>query len=212
MSTEACTIYLLRHGATESNLALPPRFQGHGINQSLHATGRRQAEATAKYMADIHFHAAYASPLLRARETAATILSGRDLKVTSIAALEEVHVGRWEGHTWEEIGQLDPEGYRLHTEDPAKYPYGDGETLYQVQERVTPVFSELAARHAGQQILVVAHTVVNRAFLAWLLGMPLTKCRLLAQDNCGVNILRCQSGEWRLATMNETRHLTGLAS
>ena len=207
MTSDICTIYLLRHGATESNLAQPPRFQGHGINHSLHATGRGQAERTAKYLANIPFDAAYSSPLLRARETAEMVLSGRQLGVTPITALEEVHVGRWEGHTWEEIGKLDPEGYRLHTEDPAKNPYGDGETLYQVQERDTRVFDGLAERHVNQQILVVAHTIVNRAFLAGILGMPLTKSRVLGQDNCGVNIVRCHGGEWRLVTMNDARHL-----
>src|SRR5215210_1513253 len=113
MTAETCTIYLLRHGATESNLAQPPRFQGRGVDHPLHATGRRQAELTAKFLAAVPFHSAYCSHLKRARETAEIVLSGRSLAVTSIQALEEVHVGRWEGHTWEEIGQLDPEAYRL---------------------------------------------------------------------------------------------------
>jgi broad specificity phosphatase PhoE len=49
--------------------------------------------------------------------------------------------------------------------------------------------------------------VVNRAFLASLLQLPMSKARLLRQDNGCVNVIRYQGGEMEIVTMNAVFHL-----
>jgi broad specificity phosphatase PhoE len=54
---------------------------------------------------------------------------------------------------------------------------------------------------------VVGHNVVNRVFLAHLLGTPLSKARRVSHDNCGVSIVRYRDSGMRVITLNSNFHL-----
>src|SRR5690348_7545795 len=92
---DTCTMYLLRHGATENNLMKPPKLQGRGIDLPLSAEGRRQAECAARALEKQQLAAVYSSTLLRAKETAEIIARPHPLPVLTDARLVEVDVGRW---------------------------------------------------------------------------------------------------------------------
>src|SRR5437879_1666623 len=66
-------LYLIRHGATEANLAQPPLLQGRRHNPPLARVGIRQAEATRDFLAIRPIDCCYSSPLLRAVQTAAIV-------------------------------------------------------------------------------------------------------------------------------------------
>ena len=57
---------LLRHGATDANLADPAILQGRGIDWGLAEAGKVQATRTAQLLANIQLDRLYASPLIRA--------------------------------------------------------------------------------------------------------------------------------------------------
>jgi|SRR5690606_22378730 len=205
---DVCLLYLVRHGATKNNLANPPVLQGRGVNLGLSVDGIKQAQKTAEFLRNRPLAAAYSSNLLRAIETAEIIAAPHEVEVTQLEAITEVDVGKWEGRSWTEIAVTDAEAYRLFMADPGVHGYLGGETMKQVEERVTPALRELMERHMGQRILVVAHNVVNRAFLASLLHLPLSKARGIRQDNCGVNVIRYRKGEMELVTLNAVFHLS----
>lgn len=206
---DACLLYLVRHGATVSNLADPPVLQGRGVDHGLCEIGRRQAQQTAALLAGIPFSAVYSSTMQRARETAETIAAQRGLdEVATSDRLVEVDVGRWEGMTWAEIMRRDPEGYRAFDDDPLQYGYPGGETILQVQARATAAITEMVRAHPGRSIVVVGHAVVNRMFLAGPLGLSPIKGRELSQDNCAVNVVRFRDGKARVVTLNSTFHLS----
>ena len=206
-SSQACWLYLLRHGATEYNLRTPPVLQGRTVNLGLAPEGLRQAKCAAEFLAGAKLSAVYSSELLRARETAKLIAAKHRLEISTRAELIEVDVGRWESRAWAEIMQTDPEAYRLFQHAPGSHGYAGGENLQQVQDRVLPVFFDLLARHVGQAIAIVAHNVVNRAFMAAVLGLPLNEARALMQENGCINMLKYQAGEVTLHTLNATFHL-----
>ncbi len=205
---DVCLLYLVRHGATKNNLARPPVLQGRGVNLGLSVDGMQQARKAAEFFRDRPLTAAYSSNLLRSIETAQIIAAPHEIEVTQLEAITEVDVGHWEGRSWTEIAVTDAEAYRLFMDDPGVHGYLGGETMKQVEERVTPVLRELMARHLGQRIVVVAHNVVNRAFLATLLHLPISKARGIRQDNCGVNVVRYRDGEMELITLNAVFHLS----
>lgn len=209
MSTPLTQMILVRHGATDSNLARPARLQGRGVNLPLSTIGRRQAALTAELLKSRRATTLYSSPLLRAVETAEAIAAPLGLKVRVEPRLVEVHVGRWEGRDWGEIEQNDREAFENFQRDPATFGYADGETMQQVQDRVLPVFAELLARHIGEQIIVVSHNVVNRTYLAHLLEIPTRYCRHVQQDNCGINLIEHRPGSERaiVRSLNLIDHL-----
>ncbi len=200
-------MYLIRHGATEHNLAQPPRLQGRRLNAPLAPQGRWQAERTAQLLAQVPLQAVYTSPLLRARQTAEQIALPHRAPVYELEGLTEVDVGRWEGLDWTAIRQQDPQGYDLFLTDAGQYGYPEGETFQQVQDRAVAALGQIVPQHLGQAIAVVAHNVVNRCLLAHVLGIPVSQYRRISQDNCGVSILRFQAEKRKLITLNMIFHL-----
>jgi len=204
---DTCWLYLVRHGATANNRAKPPRLQGRRTDPGLSEEGRQQARRTAELLGQGALDVVYTSPLLRARETADAIARPHGLSVQVVEDLIEVDVGDWEGRAWDEIERTDPEAYRLFMSDAAVNPYLGGENLSIVQARAIPAFQRLLADNLGRVIAAVAHNVVNRAYLAHLLDVPLAKYRRVPQDNCGVNLLRYRHGQVKLVTINAVGHL-----
>ncbi len=182
-------LYLLRHGATEANLIQPYRLQGRRTDASLAPEGIRQAERARDCLAACSIQHLYASPLRRAMQTADIIAQPHGESVQAIEELIECDVGRWEGLSWEVIQTRDGENYQKFLADPATHGYPDGETFADVFARVTPVFEQLLCRHQGEDLLVVGHHVVNRVYLAALLGLPLARAREIKLDNCGISIV-----------------------
>jgi len=202
-----CWLYLIRHAATDNNRAKPPRLQGRRTDPGLSDEGRRQAELTARFLSGVEFDAVYASPLLRANETATAIATPHGLEVITLDDLIEVDVGAWEGRSWNDIETSDPEAYRAFMSNAAENPYLGGETITDVLHRSGPALERLMADNLGRVIAAVAHNVVNRAWLTQLLDLPLAKYRSVPQDNCGVNLIRYRRGRLKAVTVNGVFHL-----
>ncbi|GAB6165548.1 alpha-ribazole phosphatase [Thermostilla marina] len=198
---------LVRHAATANNRAKPPRLQGRRTDPALSLEGQEQASRTGRFLESLPISQVFSSPLLRARQTAEAIAGPHDLPVEVVPAITEVDVGIWEGMSWEDVEAQYPEAYRAFMSNAAEHPYLEGETMASVRERVVPAFSALAEQHRGKCIVVVAHNVVNRVYLAHLLDIPIYRYRTIPQDNCGINILRAREDRIRPVTINAVFHL-----
>jgi broad specificity phosphatase PhoE len=206
-AADTCLLYLVRHGATPHNLLAPPRLQGSGINESLADLGREQAARAARLLAERPIKGVYSSPLKRAVETAEIIATPHGLSVEATPAFAEVHVGRWEGRTWDEIRAEDAQAYELYLQDPLTHGYPEGETGRQLVDRVTQAMLTLMSRHEGQEVVVVAHSVVNRLYLGSLLGVTPEQSHITPQSNCGISTVRCRRAVAKVLTLNATAHL-----
>jgi broad specificity phosphatase PhoE len=205
-------LYLLRHGATEANLAQPARLQGRRHNTSLARLGVRQAEATRDFLAIRPIDHCYCSPLLGAVQTAAIVAAPHGLAPQPLEALTECDVGRWEGLDWQAIRYLDAEAYQRFLTNPAENGYPGGESFADVYQRVSTALEELLQMHAGQSILVVAHHVVVRVYLAGLLSLPLAQARQVTLDSCGISVVIREGEETTVSTLNAAFHLQGVAA
>jgi len=206
------TLYLIRHGATEANLARPPRLQGRKHDAPLARLGVRQAEATRDSLAGHPIQHCYCSPLLRALQTGAIVAAPHGISPQPIDDLIECDVGRWEGLDWQTIRYLDAESHRKFMEDPGRNGYPGGESFGDVYCRVTPVLDRLLRRHQGQSILIVAHHIVNRTYLAGLIGLTPSQARQVTLDNCSISVVVREGEETKLSTLNASFHLQGVAA
>ncbi len=207
---DTTTLYLLRHGATAANEQRPYVLQGDQTDGPLSPTGRMQATAVAEFLSDHPIDHIYCSPLKRALQTAQSIADRHDLVPSQEPRLSEVHVGRWEGLAWTTIMDRFPQEYRRFIENPADNPYLGGESYRDVRDRVQPAVQDVLRRHPGELVLIVAHNVVNRSFLANLLGLDLKLAKSIRQTNTGINVIREQDGEQELITLNACFHLNGI--
>jgi broad specificity phosphatase PhoE len=205
-------LYLLRHAATDANLARPPRLLGRHQNPSLSRLGVRQAELTRDFLAVRPIHCCYTSPLRRAVQTASLIAAAHGLAPQPVEALTECDVGRWEGLDWQTIQSRDPEDYRRFMANPAEHGYPGGESFADVFRRASPALEELLTLHAGRSILVIAHRIVNRTYLAHLLGLPPAQARQVILDNCGISVVVRENDRTSVSTLNAVFHLQGAAA
>jgi len=149
----ATRIIAVRHGETAWNV--DTRIQGQ-LDIDLNDKGRWQAQQAARALADEDVDAIYASDLMRAFNTAQAIAAER-YTVQAHKGLRERAFGKFEGQTYAEIEAQWPDESRLwRIRDPHFAPPG-GESPSQLMERVAQTVNEIAARHLGEQIVLVAH-------------------------------------------------------
>lgn len=200
-------LFLVRHGSTAANEKLPFVLQGCEIDGPLTATGQRQAAALARGLREFEIQAIYSSPLLRARQTAGAIAGGRNVEVIPVPDLRECSVGKWEGMAWETIKAEQPEEHANFFADPVNTPHPGGESYGDVYRRCVPAITSLLERHTGQNVVVVAHNMLNRVYLAEHVGIDLKHARKLRQANCCINLLHHREGKTELVTLNSVLHL-----
>ena len=206
------TLYLIRHAATPANLEKPARLQGCRSNPDLAPLGVRQAIATRDFLAIRPVDCIYSSPLRRALQTAEIIAEPHGLAPMTVEALTECDVGAWEGRSWEEIEAAEPEEYARYHADPAAYGYRGGENFQQVYHRTAKAIDELLAGHDGATIVVVSHHIVNRIYLAGVLGLGPARARAVSLENCGISIVNRDHGKATVTTLNAAFHLQGVAA
>ena len=150
-------IWLVRHGETDHNRP-PPRFQGH-FDVPLNETGRKQARALAQQLAaaDHRPVALYASPLVRALETAEIIGAALELEPVLDARLAESNRGSWEGRSFTDVEQAEPAAYAAWHAAGEGFRFPGGESLQEQMDRVTAALADIEQAHPRAPVLVVCH-------------------------------------------------------
>jgi broad specificity phosphatase PhoE len=206
------TLYLLRHGATEPDLARPARLVGCRQDPPLTKLGIRQAEATRDFLAIRPIDYFFCSPMRRAVQTASIVAAPHGVSPEPVDALTACDVGAWEGLDWQTVRRRDPEGYAHFMMNPAVHGFPDGESFADVHARVSVAFEELWNQQAGASILVVGHHLVNQIYLAGLLGLSPDQAQLVKLDTCGISVICREDGATVISTLNAAFHLQGLAA
>jgi broad specificity phosphatase PhoE len=200
----ATSIYLIRHAETTWNAER--RVQGK-LDAPLSERGARQVRALVDALRPVRFAALYASPLPRAQETARPVAAAQGLSVRIVDAFREIDQGEWESRLIDEVKESDGERLQAWWDAPDAVRMPGGEMLAEVQARAVAALGELAARHAGETVAVVAHGGVNKTLLLSVLGAPLASYWRLRQHNACINIVEFDDGASRVVTLNETAHL-----
>ncbi|MGX9671559.1 bifunctional RNase H/acid phosphatase [Mycobacterium sp. HM-7] len=153
---------LLRHGQTE--LSVHRRYSGRG-NPPLTELGREQAAAAAAYVAGIDgISAVLSSPLQRALDTAKAAADALGLAVTVDDDLIETDFGDWEGLTFREAAERDPELHGRWLGDTSVAPPG-GESFDTVTHRIRRARNRIIAEHGATTVLVVSHVTPIKTIL-----------------------------------------------
>jgi phosphoserine phosphatase len=202
------TILLVRHGQTEWNRV--ERFRGR-VDVPLNDTGLRQAEATGRRVADMGRPVAlYSSPLSRAVKTAEAIARHVNLDVEIHPGLIDIDYGDWQTLTPDQVRSQWPEMIDTWYKTPHLAYIPGGETLVELRVRAMWTVNDLAARHTGQTIVLVSHTVINRIILMWVMGIGNERFWAIRQEPCTINVFEAEAGEYTLVSLNDTCHLRAL--
>jgi 2,3-bisphosphoglycerate-dependent phosphoglycerate mutase len=202
---EACRIIAVRHGETAWNVAA--RIQGQ-LDIGLNDTGRWQAKRVSEALATEEISAVYSSDLGRAHETAQSIAEAAGISVVPEEGLRERSFGMFEGKTFDEIHQTWPDhAHNWRKRIPEWQPPEGGESLLQLRERVTRTIQALAARHTGEQIVVVAHGGVLDTLYRVATGQDVNSPRTWELPNGAINRLLWTPEGFTLVGWSDTQHL-----
>ncbi len=200
-------ILLIRHGQTEWNRV--ERFRGRA-DVPLNDVGLAQAEATGRRVAQSWRPVAvYSSPLSRAVKTAEAVARHFDLTVQIHPGLADIDYGDWQGLTPDEARQSWPDEIDNWYNHPERARIPNGETLSELRQRAMQTIEELTAKHPGDTIALVGHTVINRVILLGVLGLGNERFWRLRQDTCAINVIEAEAGDYTLVSLNDTCHLHG---
>lgn len=157
---------IVRHAATQGNLER--RYVGRGTDEPLAQLGLQQcAQATWLPEAD----PVYASPMLRARQTARACFP--QARIVCVAGLEEYDFGAFEGRSADEM--VDDAAYRAWVDSGcvARCPGGESRAEYMARTNgaLVRLLREVSAR-GEEQLVVVAHGgTIMAAFHAFAQGV-----------------------------------------
>jgi probable phosphoglycerate mutase len=177
-------VLLVRHARTASTgRKLPGKARGLHLDEE----GRREAEAMAGRVAGLPVAAIYASPLERARETAAAIAARRRLAVRIEPDLGDLDVGEWTGASLKRVSRK-PE-WETVQRHPSGFRFPGGESFVEMQTRVTEALARIAARHAGEAVVAVSHADPIKAAVAHALGVHLDLFQRIVVSTASVTAL-----------------------
>ena len=171
----------LRHGLPEGG----SRYRGHGVDDPLSETGWTQMRATTAALGG--WQVVVSSPLTRCAAFAQWLAETHDLPLLIDEDLREVGLGDWEGRTRAELQAERADEYHACYADPVHNRPAGAEPLEAFGTRVATAFQRIAARHAGQRVLVVAHAGVIRATLGHVLAAPPANWYRAAVDNAAIS-------------------------
>lgn len=201
-------ILLVRHGESLGNEK--KIFCGR-TDVPLTEKGRKQACATAEYLKDTHMDAVFASPLERAFKTGVEIAKYHSLSVTADEGLLEIWGGYWEEKSFPEILALYPEDRNTWNENIGLSRCTGGESVLEVQARVSAHVEKLAQENDGKTILLATHAMATRSFIAKVKGLKPDEIKDLPwPTNASVTTVEYENGTFRLVEFSHDEHLKDL--
>ncbi len=211
-------IYIIRHGVTEQNSGNIRQSREGYLSQE----GIQQARALSDKLSELTIDSIFTSPYPRARQTADIISAAvKGLQVQESEYLAEVR------YPSEVIGKskTDSESLRILERIQSHYAeegwrFSDEETFEEFTGRAHTVLDYIA-KTGFQNVVVVSHERFIRVLVGVvLLGREFTPGvfkvvrKNLYVSNTGITICEQftnEGGPWRLMTLNDHSHVTGLA-
>jgi 2,3-bisphosphoglycerate-dependent phosphoglycerate mutase len=192
-------LVLIRH-------ALPVRRENVDgpADPELSIDGHAQADHLATYLSLERFHAIYASPMARARQTAEPLASQQGLDIIFEDGVAEYDRNSDSYIPMEELKAAnDPRWldtmHELTTEQRVEF-----------RTRVLDSLAKIAGQHRGQKIGVVCHGGVINAYLTDVLGLEPDTNGFFYPNYTSIHRVMVSSGGVRsILTINETAHLRG---
>lgn len=196
---EPTTILFVRHGTTPTTGRMLP---GRAPGLHLSALGREQADRVAAAIAALEPAptAVYASPLERARETAAPIARALGLRVRTERGLVDLDIGEWTGISLKRAARR--REWATVQRWPAGFAFPGGESFSELVARATDAVGRLVRAHPGGTVVAVSHADPIRALVATAAGVPIDLFQRLVVGTCSVSAVRYSPDGPRVLCVN----------
>ena len=215
----AIRLVLVRHGLSSFNEK--GLIQGRTDDSLLTNEGYEQALKAGKALSKINFDRIFSSPLVRAAETAKTIIKNFDKQQNIVfdKNLLEVDLSEWSGLKIDEIKKKFPDIYPTWKNNPENLilKRSDNRSYKPIQElfdQAATFIEDIFKIYLDKDevnILVVGHNAILRCLILFLLGKPKQGFRKIRLENASFSILNISKDENSFKTqiecLNQTSHL-----
>ncbi len=198
-------VVLVRHGETVGESSI--RLYG-ATDIALSSLGERQLEAVAQALRGQVFDELIVSPLQRSRRSGDIVRAalGSQPPVEVVENFREINFGNWEGWTFAEVAERDPEGYARRQTDAEAFAFPGGESRQGFYARVAAAVTP--ERFAtNKRTLVVVHKGIIKILLRVLCDLTDTQTRDMNVSLGSIHRLRRHEHAWKLVVANDTQHL-----
>lgn len=193
-------VLLVRHGQTPTTgKILPGRASGLHLAEAGNSQARRVAERLAELP---KVDAVYASPLERARETAAPIGRALGQRVRISKGLLECDFGDWTGGKLATLMKL-PEWSTVQR-SPSTFRFPNGESFTEMQTRMVGALDAIRAAHPGGTVVCVSHADPIKAAVAHAMGTHLDLFQRIVISTCSVSAIAYSGWGPVVLTVNST--------
>ena len=183
-------VYLIRHTAVAVEKTL---CYGNSDVPLKDSFPEEVKEVKKKLPSDIESFPIFSSPLKRCRRLAETL--GGPVSIDQ--RLTEFSFGDWELKDWSEISRED---FSAWIADIASAPVPGGDRLDHFQERIAGFWEEMTSEH--ERAVIVSHTGVIHALLAWLLHIPLSYLFTFDISYGGISLVGKERDRWQVRYIN----------
>ena len=211
----AAELFLIRHGDA---IPGPDEIIPSGVYDDLPLSqkGREQARAVAERLKNLHFDAAYSSPLRRCQETAAPLVEHLKLPLTIVEGIKEVTLNDIvpipqvkEGDDLEVLTKAlqarQVEIIRAVGSTGSWDSLPGSEASKAFRQRVVDSIDAIARSHIGQRIAIFTHGGVINAYAAEVL--ELDKEFFFPSANTSLTLVRASETKRVLYFLNDIAHL-----
>jgi broad specificity phosphatase PhoE len=188
-------IYIARHGETTWNVE--GRIQGRS-DPDLSPKGVAQSLALLEQLKGRPISAIYTSTLKRSILTARPIAEFLNLSIQKQPELDEIAFGIMEGVQVISFNEELRREWERFKENRFTYHIPGAENFTDVATRLKPFKEKILGDHAGQEILIIGHMIVNRFLIGMLLEYPLEEIQRVEQHNGFVYLVE-RNGETRVS-------------
>ena len=194
-------IIIARHGETEWNRL--GRFQGRS-DIPLNEKGITQVQALAEALREEPLTAIYASPLIRAVETAESVrVYHPEIPINRAPDLIEMDLGAYEGMQLTEWARRYPDVRKHWQQSPSSVHMPGGESLKDVQSRAVGALKRITGYHTrGSTLLLCTHNFVILTLLCHVRGISLDRFRELKHGTASYSIIQKLGGRFKMQRIN----------
>jgi broad specificity phosphatase PhoE len=150
-----------------------------GQDQPRSRSGSMSSEGSVRFneenMNDERETVIWTSTLQRSKQTGMPL--SKHFPLVQWKCLDEIDAGICDGMTYEEIEEKFPDEFEARSANKFLYRYPQGESYFDIINRLEPCLVEL--ERAAQDIVIIAHQAIVRAFFAYFIDVDPAECTTL---------------------------------
>ena len=193
-------IYLIRHA--KPDLPHGGKLYYGSTDYPLSEEGVMMAKRLAEVLRGVEANMVFSSDLRRARETAEIALAGRTCEIRPVRGLREIHLGDWEGRSFDEVRSTWNEIYEKRGVSFDSVGPPGGESFKDLQKRTVPVFDEILRDNPCGNIMLFAHGGVIWTLMCNYFVFKLNDIFFYPMDFCGIHLIERSDGLMKLIKYN----------